>query len=890
MLTGLNKNLLFTIFSILGVVYNLTAQEDITISTTYTIAEGETEEYANVILNDNASHLIVNGTLIVHGDLLMSGNKSQFTMGSSAVVIIYGNFIGSNKVDISVSSYLIIQGDFTQPTESTQTNIDIENGNVYIFGEVDGWEADFSSCEDYKGDTTGVNDTECEYGTEENYDNNFESFPPEITEKLSCFSLKDPEDQTSCPGADAIFNTETTTTKAITYQWQVKTPNSDFFADLIGSNSKELNLNNVTDEMSGNLYRVKVRASEEGAGCKVAISKPAALLVETVFDWTGAIGSNWNDPGNWLCSVIPNTSSNVKIPSGLTNYPLISSGAAAMANNLDIQSGTILKISGNRLQVYGAISGQGKIDATAGTLALKGTVNQILDSGLFVNGGVLNLEIDNAAGVTSNTSINLRGWLKLSNGNFSNNNNFTLISDASQTALIDGSGTGEIIGRVRMQRYIDPAFGYKYIGSPFSNTTVGDFSSYIDLNSTFPAVYNYNESRQDSDGNDLSGWEAYTAATAPMNVMEGYAFNFGDIGGAVTIDIEGNINNGDVSRSLNTTHGTFTKGFHLVSNPYPSPIDWNKVPGLSTNIDGAAYFFKADASDIYGGAYTSYVADITSSGSSGSIISSMQGFFVHASDGTTNSVLRMNNSVRVNDFSQEFYKEQEEPLNRPLVRISAGFQDEKISDPLVIYLDRAASWKFERNKDALKLYNSNIDLPNFYSITADGKESSINGLSEQETTNNFRLPLGIKTKRSGQLIIKPEDIENFDTDLFLIDKHRRVSVNLKEENYSLNLEKGKHEDRFYLSFSSAKFVDSPTLFNDPFSIKNNTGEVIVRMNLKEEESGILRISTIHGQLLQLRKVRRNEEVNFTEIRSTGIYLVTFISDKRQFSKKIIVRK
>jgi len=534
----------------------------------------------------------------------------------------------------------------------------------------------------------------------------------------------------------------------------------------------------------------------------------------------------------------------------------------------------------------------GEVDASTGTLVLKGAATQVLPSGLFGNNKILNLEIDNPDSVISNTEIELTGWIKLTSGNFSTNDNFTLISDANQTALVDDSGTGSINGTVKMQRYLEPAFGYKYFGSPFSDTRVGDFDSYVNLNSEFPTVFNYDENREDGDANDLSGWESYVDPASSFNILEGYALNFGSDNSSQIIEIEGTVNTGDLSRSLTTSNGTFTKGFHLVSNPYPSPINWNLVPALSTNIDAAAYFFRVDDTDEYGGAYTSYVADISSSGGSGNIIPSMQGFFIHATEGTSSSQIRMNNSVRLNDFSQEFYKSGEAPNNKILARVSAGFSGKNFSDPMVVYFENTASVDFERNEDALKLYNSNTNFPNLYSITAAGKEISINGLPMPEAKSNFRLPLGIKTEKTGRLIIKLEDLENFSNDIsiFLIDQHRRVSINLQEENYTLNLEKGEYRNRFYLSFSPEDLIDPAILFDDAFSVKNRHDAIKIRMNLKEKESGQLRISAINGQLLKLINVKAGEEISLNTIKNTGVYLVSFLSNDRQFSKKIIVRK
>jgi len=648
-------------------------------------------------------------------------------------------------------------------------------------------------------------------------------------------------------------------------------------------------ITSATTAMNGD-YTVSV--TNNTTGC---VSNPVTqtILVKDENLWTGSIDSNWNNIGNWDCARIPDLNEIVRIPTtDVTNYPVLNSGLAGQCKDIIIEGTASLVIINNTLEVSGSISNNGTFDAGNATIEMKGNSLQTIPNTPFLNNRIENLRINNSSGVELTSDLEITGILYAQKGNFNSNGYLKLISNSTQTALIDGFGTGEIIGNVTIQRYIDPAFGYKYLGSPFSNTIVGDFDSYINLNSEFSSIFNYNEKREDADGNDLSGWEAYTGAYSPFNIMEGYALNFGADDGSAIIDISGTVNNGGLSRSLSTSNGEFTKGFHLVSNPYPSPIDWNMVPDLSTNIDAAAYFFRADASDEFEGAYTSVVADISSSGSPGSIIPSMQGFFIHATEGSTNSVLRMNNGIRINDFSQEFYRGQETPSNRTLIRISAGFENENFSDPLVVYFDSSLSLDFEKNRDALKLYNSNKDLPNFYSITEDGKETSINGISKPEVKNNFRLPLGVKTEKSGNLIIQHEDLENFPGDfhLFLIDQDRRISVNLKERGYKLNLEKGEYKNRFFLLFSAANSIDPSILFNDPFSLMNTSKEIGIRMNLKEKESGQLRISSINGQLLKLMTVNANEEISFRDMKSTGVYLVSFISNNRKFSKKVIVRK
>ncbi|MCK7536873.1 MAG: hypothetical protein MZV63_40900 [Marinilabiliales bacterium] len=65
-----------------------------------------------------------------------------------------------------------------------------------------------------------------------------------------------------------------------------------------------------------------------------------------------------------------------------------------------------------------------------------------------------------------------RGVVLVQNGSLASDGHLTLLSDAVQTALIDGSGGGSVTGTVTMQRYLTSKYGYKYFSSPFTAATV----------------------------------------------------------------------------------------------------------------------------------------------------------------------------------------------------------------------------------------------------------------------------------------------------------------------------------------------------------------------------------------------------------------------------------
>jgi hypothetical protein len=68
-----------------------------------------------------------------------------------------------------------------------------------------------------------------------------------------------------------------------------------------------------------------------------------------------------------------------------------------------------------------------------------------------------------------------------------------------------------------------------------------------------PNFYRYDENRnltQDEGREDATGWEPITADTTSINIMEGYALNFGTNTTATVVEISGTVNNGSYSRAI----------------------------------------------------------------------------------------------------------------------------------------------------------------------------------------------------------------------------------------------------------------------------------------------------------------------------------------------------
>ena len=693
-----------------------------------------------------------------------------------------------------------------------------------------------------------------------------------------------PQPISICEGDNAVFTFDVDGAD-LTYQWQEDESDITDGGIYSGANTGTLTLTDPGTLNNGKEYRCVITTT-----CGTSpVTSSSALLTVTGQVWSGSVSADWNVTGNWACGIIPELTHTVLIPN-VTNKPVINSGAPGTVNNITIESGASLTITGNTLQISGSIINDGTLDVSDGTVEFTGSTPQVIGASLFAGNTIKNLTINNSSGVTLQGPLSVTGIVNIQTGNFSSNGFLILSSTASGTALIDGSGSGSVSGNVTMQRYLPSAYGYKYVSSPFQSAAVSEFDDEVDLAAGFPAFYRYNESSA------TSGWVEYITPTDLLEPLAGYAANFGSTAVSITADITGEVNNGALSVTLYNHNNPYTLGFNLIGNPYPSPINWDAPSGWTkTNIDNALYYFKASTTDEYGGTYSTYASGVSSDGLATAIIPSMQGFFVHVSDGSypVTGTLGLNNDVRVTDLTHSFMKsEEKDPL--PLLRLCAAF-DGNISstDPLVIYFDEKADAGFDRSLDALKLLNTDYYVPSFYSFGTDGTKLSINALPK---SSDFRssIPLGLKTNVDGNIVFRICEAAGEFTGMkvVLTDLVTGSEQDLRNDNdYKAFLPAGEYENRFLLNLESAVTgIHDPPLEDQVITVYSTNGKVIANINLPDGRPGILAIYNIVGQSLLTKKIYNSGYYEFDNNFRDGILLVNLIAGNFKITKKICIKR
>lgn len=308
--------------------------------------------------------------------------------------------------------------------------------------------------------------------------------------------------------------------------------------------------------------------------------------------WTGAVNSDWSDLGNWSNNVVLSTYTTATIPTGLANYPEISTTTDVIIGSIVIESGASLNIA-------------------------KG------------------------------------GSLKLSD-NFTNNGTVILESDENEFSSIKVGKLSS--GNIEYQRYVNSVTnGWDLIGAPISGQAINLFSTtnsstlatnkviyaigyYDNTNDTWT---NYTDSTIDVAGNFIAG-KGYQMATVSGSTL---SFSGTVPIEDVTIPIQNN----------NAANSGAGRRWNLISNPFPSYISGNNVANATNNfltVNSAVIDDNFEA--VYGFNGTGYtVYNHTYNDNSAFYIAPGQGFFVAAAS-TSSANVRFTEAMQTVTGSDDF--------------------------------------------------------------------------------------------------------------------------------------------------------------------------------------------------------------------------------------------
>lgn len=378
----------------------------------------------------------------------------------------------------------------------------------------------------------------------------------------------------------------------------------------------------------------------------------------------------------------------------------LSQNGNTACNNFNIEAGGTLIFTGagnSLLRLKGDWYSDGTLIQPAGKVEFNGNHHQSIEGGAQAFN---NVTINNVTGVSIQaTEVQITKELKIQTGTLTTNDALVITSNASGTAYIASltSATANIVGDVTIQRYHNAAAaGWVMLAAPVGGLTVADWND--DLTTTgFPGsdypltsfnnIRYYDESIAGTFGN---GYFGVSSITSPLDPMSGYyVYTFA---GAHNIDVSGPIQKFNLNIPVTYTNNGILghDGWNLVSNPYPSAINWTTGGAWTkTNIANEVYIYNAAT-----GNYATYISGVSANGGS-PIIASSQAFFVRATGASPTLAITENAKTT----SVGVFKSNEEGS---LAILSIGREDK--NDELVLGLNVGVSG-YESGIDAIKLVN-----------------------------------------------------------------------------------------------------------------------------------------------------------------------------------------
>ncbi len=462
----------------------------------------------------------------------------------------------------------------------------------------------------------------------------------------------------------------------------------------------------------------------------------------------------------------------------------------------------------------------------------------------------MHLEIQSGATVTINAGMALTV-----NGDLKNSGNLTLLSipDASASLIVYGTVSGNAnVGRY-IAGYSDALHGWHLLSSPVASQEISSFHTA-------------------GSGNDFLKWDEanikWVNRTAPdggingdfeTEFSPGTGYMIANTGNSTQI-FSGVPNNSDISFSgLSFTGASTHSGWHLLGNPFPSALIWNKTAWNLSNVDATAKLWQESTASYLD------IEPVTG------IIPAMQGFFVHVNQSM--GTLTIDASDRTHN-PQNWYKNTgENELKLTVYDTEGGTSQESI-----IKVVEGSTVGFD---DAFDSWFMAGHAPLFYSKVPEGFLST-NALPEltQETT----IPLSFNKNTSSSFYIEVKGVNTLipQKAVYLTDiKTRQTQLLNDYPVYWFAAEEDDITERFVIHFKSS---------NNEFAHQVNIFEARNGIEIRSSKpiTGKTDIFDVSGRLIKSQLIANSINVSVDLSGFRGFAVVSVITSDEVFTKKVVV--
>ncbi|RLD89129.1 MAG: hypothetical protein DRJ09_07150 [Bacteroidetes bacterium] len=478
--------------------------------------------------------------------------------------------------------------------------------------------------------------------------------------------------------------------------------------------------------------------------------------------------------------------------------------------------------------------------------------------------------------VKAQLTINPGGFITINpSGSMYVGTNLHINSDASGSGYwVDRTTSNDvsITGSVDIERYITQS-GWHNTASPVNNAVSSVFTG-IDL------IFYYDETIIQNDWNfgwvwysgileEMKGYDVYISSPllVEYSAASGTHLNSGIYSIPVT---KTNVSNGESENH---------KGWNLIGNPYPSPVDWLEETGWDkTDINDAKYIWSPENNN-----YTIFLGGSNPTGVNGGtqFIPSNQGFWVQALQTGT---VEINNACRTGTLpsTPDFYKQLGNANSELRIQASGnGYSDETL-----IRLLPEATIGFDVNKDAGKLFSPFDSIPQICTFS-DHTQLAINSLPEQ--LNELAIPMEFYCNTMGNYRISIDKSAEILTHnkIYLKDVREQKTIDLGlVEEYLFYHDPTYNPKRFIIYFNPSKeFIGdiNPAYW---FSVTSSGNKLTIQRNTRVFHKAALSVYNMLGQIIFTRPINNALKSSYTLAAPVGYYMVTIQTESYLSGTKI----
>ena len=492
-----------------------------------------------------------------------------------------------------------------------------------------------------------------------------------------------------------------------------------------------------------------------------------------------------------------------------------------------------------------------------------------------------NLEIDDLV-LENNATLRIpKNKAILINNQFDSNGNLELGSDANDSGvlLVNGKTTGNIT----YKRGGLLANKWSIVTPPVSGQKIKEFIENTDNDirvNTIPNPNRYAVAYYDDSKPAGTRWVYYTEnVTVSEEFTAGKSYSMSKAtDGEVTFT--GTLTVNDLKRTL------VAGQWNAIGNPFTTYYPANKNSNSSFLKDNFSVLDDAFKSlYIWDNAQGKYVA-VTEISEVAKSLPPGQGFFIKLK--TDENEIQFHKDKRSTKPAIGNVNFEKSTETTPTIKIEATLNKTTVSTEIKFF------------KNATNHLDPGYDIGNFEAVNLDiytkiiASESATNLTTQSlklDDYHNLVIPLGIKGKKGDKITISAKSLHLPTTfSLYLGDTKNYSYINLNDKNalYQFTLENDFNDvGRFFIHTT----LETLTI-KDPFSLEPKVFVSNKKLILKglDNKKIDLKIISILGKTILRNKLtsKKDQEISLLSLKK-GIYFVEIICDKKQYSKKIIIK-